>query len=223
MARMEDVQSNYLSFGEQEGKPASPTAGNRKLYFLDDGKLYQLDYLGNEVEIGGTGGGHIIADENGADMPARTYLHFTGDGVIVTDDEGNDETVVTIGGFTPWEEQASTPLLTWLSSTPTESFNIWYTSYQNDTYRFVSEISLTDGNGVTGLIIQPPINIGGLSYFFIGTGCQQIGSADPIVENYIVPYQSNNPPYGIAFGNFQTVPIGEVCYLYISGTYSIDV
>lgn len=48
------------------------------------------------AEAGG-GGGHTIKDE-GTPMTARAGLNFTGAGVTVTDDAGNDETDVTI----PW-------------------------------------------------------------------------------------------------------------------------
>jgi len=46
---------------------------------------------------GGTGGGHIIQDE-GTPLTQRTNLNFVGTGVTVTDDVGNDASVVTIPG-----------------------------------------------------------------------------------------------------------------------------
>lgn len=56
------------------------------------------------LEVGAAGGsGHTIQDE-GSDMTARANLNFVGDGVTVTDDAGNNATVVTIpggGGSTP--------------------------------------------------------------------------------------------------------------------------
>lgn len=48
---------------------------------------------GNHTHAGGAG--HTIQDE-GSDMTARTNLNFVGAGVTVTDDAGNDATVVTI-------------------------------------------------------------------------------------------------------------------------------
>lgn len=42
---------------EQGAAPADPAAGERYLYFLSDGKLYQRDSDGNEAEVGGGGGG----------------------------------------------------------------------------------------------------------------------------------------------------------------------
>jgi hypothetical protein len=46
--------------------------------------------------IGGAGG-HTIEDE-GTPLTARAALNFVGAGVTVTDDSGNDATVVTING-----------------------------------------------------------------------------------------------------------------------------
>lgn len=63
------------------------------------------DSKGNYILTpGGTGGGHTIEDE-GTPLTQRTNLNFVGAGVTVTDDAGNDATVVTIpgggGGGTP--------------------------------------------------------------------------------------------------------------------------
>lgn len=49
----------------------------------------------NIVATGGTGVGHTIEDE-GTPLTQRTNLNFAGAGVTVTDDAGNDATVVTI-------------------------------------------------------------------------------------------------------------------------------
>lgn len=46
-----------------------------------------------------TGGGHTIEDE-GTPLTQRTNLNFVGAGVTVTDDAGNDATVVTIPSYT---------------------------------------------------------------------------------------------------------------------------
>lgn len=60
-----------------------------------------IDHLSgiDEVVLSGTasGVGHTIQDE-GIGLPQRTYLNFTGAGVTVTDDAGNDQTDVTISG-----------------------------------------------------------------------------------------------------------------------------
>jgi len=56
------------------------------------------------------GGGHTIQDE-GTPLTQRTNLNFVGDAVTVTDDSGNDATVVTINGgaaFPQWEQKTAT-------------------------------------------------------------------------------------------------------------------
>ncbi len=58
------------------------------------GLQQQIDEIST---TGGTGGGHTIQDE-GASETQRTNLNFVGAGVSVTDDSGNDATVVTING-----------------------------------------------------------------------------------------------------------------------------
>lgn len=47
------------------------------------------------ADLGGAGGGHTIEDE-GTPLTQRTKLNFVGTGVTVTDDSGDDATVVTI-------------------------------------------------------------------------------------------------------------------------------
>lgn len=56
-----------------------------------------MDILDNSGGGGGGGGGHTIVDENGQSMPSRLKLAFTGN-VEVTDDSGNNETLVNILG-----------------------------------------------------------------------------------------------------------------------------
>jgi hypothetical protein len=48
-----------------------------------------------QTPTGGSGGGHTIQDE-GSNLTQRTKLNFVGAGVTVTDDAGNDATLVTI-------------------------------------------------------------------------------------------------------------------------------
>lgn len=46
------------TYNQLGSTPANPSAGNHKVYFKNDGKLYTLDELGNEVEVGaGAGSG----------------------------------------------------------------------------------------------------------------------------------------------------------------------
>jgi len=47
------------------------------------------------ADLGGGGGGHVIEDE-GTPLTQRTKLNFVGGGVAVTDDSGDDATVVTV-------------------------------------------------------------------------------------------------------------------------------
>jgi hypothetical protein len=49
----------------------------------------------SSVKGGGSGGGHTIQDE-GTPLTQRTKLNFVGAGVTVTDDAGNDASVVTV-------------------------------------------------------------------------------------------------------------------------------
>jgi hypothetical protein len=62
-----------------------------------DNQVLTYDSASNtwKNENGGTGGGHTIQDE-GTPLTQRTNLNFVGSGVAVTDDAGNDATVVTI-------------------------------------------------------------------------------------------------------------------------------
>ena len=48
--------------------------------------------------LAGGSGGHVIKDEAGAGLTARTNLNFTGAGVEATDNAGTDSTDVTISG-----------------------------------------------------------------------------------------------------------------------------
>jgi hypothetical protein len=72
-----------------------------------------IDYTGAGVfdrfrELGfNTGNGHIIKDEN-TPVPQRTNLKFTGNGVLITDDGGNDDTVVSIEGGNAIQEEGVT-------------------------------------------------------------------------------------------------------------------
>jgi hypothetical protein len=64
------------------------------------GQQLQADYLG-----GGVGGGHTIQDE-GVNKTQRTNLNFVGGTVVVTDDAGNDATVVTVSNNPRYIDQA---------------------------------------------------------------------------------------------------------------------
>ena len=49
------LYAKKLGFAERAIAPATPASGNREVYFKTDGKMYQKDSAGIEVEIGGGG------------------------------------------------------------------------------------------------------------------------------------------------------------------------
>lgn len=57
--------------------------------------LSVVDDGSNKVTVSADGSGHVIQDE-GVDLPQRDKLNFVGSAVTVTDDSGNDASVVTI-------------------------------------------------------------------------------------------------------------------------------
>jgi len=73
--------------------------------FLEEGTNITLTKTDNTIVIDASGGGsgHTIQDE-GTPLTARTNLNFVGASVAVTDDSGNDATVVTISGLTTDQE-----------------------------------------------------------------------------------------------------------------------
>jgi len=64
----------------------------------DDFEDFRSEFNGNMIILDGIGGGgHVIVDENGNDMPAESKLQFVG-GVSATDDNVNGKTIVNITG-----------------------------------------------------------------------------------------------------------------------------
>jgi len=118
---------------------------------------------------GGTGGGHTIEDE-GTLLTQRTNLNFVGAGVTVTDDAGNDATVVTIpgGGMTV--------------TIPTGSINS-----SNTTYVSITEpkIIVTDYGTLVNEAIMQVAGIAGFTY--TGTGPYNI-SVPMAPNNFIIVY-----------------------------------
>jgi len=84
VSRLQDLSDVTLS---------SPTNNQSLTYDSASGKWV------NETVSGGSGG-HIIQDE-GTSLTARANINFVGDGVTVTDDSGNDATIVTISAAAP--------------------------------------------------------------------------------------------------------------------------
>jgi len=57
--------TNALVLQEQSATPSNPTAGDKKFYAKDDGKVYTLDSDGNEIEVGsGAGAGVLYINED---------------------------------------------------------------------------------------------------------------------------------------------------------------
>lgn len=71
---------------------SDPISAFRQLFNSNMDKIDDISGGG-----GGGGGGHTILNPNGNIMPTRTKLQFDGS-VAVTDDAGNDKTIVTVGG-----------------------------------------------------------------------------------------------------------------------------
>ena len=67
---------------------------------VTDSATVNLTLVGQDIQADLIGGGsaHVIKDEGGAGLTARTNLNFTGAGVTATDNAGTDATDVTIAG-----------------------------------------------------------------------------------------------------------------------------
>lgn len=86
------MSTKYADFNLKAGS-------NITLSKSDDNTNRRVDIT---ITASGGGGGHTIQDE-GTPLTQRTNLNFVGAGVTVTDDSGNDATVITIpGGSGDW-------------------------------------------------------------------------------------------------------------------------
>lgn len=95
-----------LQLTELAVTPGDPAAGEKKVYCKTDGKCYQLDSAGNEVELGAGGGGvggvNIIFTErfeddiNAASFTSGNSVLFDNGGAL--DGSLSDETVIPIKG-----------------------------------------------------------------------------------------------------------------------------
>ena len=116
----------------------------------DDYEDFRSEFNGNMLILDGAGGGgHVIVDENGNDMPQEAKLQFTG-GVNVTDDNGNGATIVNIlggGGGNVFGAFVNTNRII-TSGTYTASNPLSYTATE-DCYIY-SAVSLT--NNTAGLV-----------------------------------------------------------------------
>lgn len=72
---------NFTGFSNwaQTTTPATPSAGNNRMYFKADGKLYTLDSAGNEAQVGsGAGGGvkNLITNGSADDTAASIFVPY---------------------------------------------------------------------------------------------------------------------------------------------------
>ena len=83
----------------QTTTPATPSAGNNRMYFKADGKLYTLDSAGNEAQVGsGAGGGvkNLITNGSADDTAASIFVPYAdAAGTRPVDGTGGSPTVTT--------------------------------------------------------------------------------------------------------------------------------
>jgi len=120
--KLNSITPNYLNINNNlgfnnnqalefrvENVSSDPPAGNAgRLIWRTDLNQLRVDTGSIFISVGS--GGHVIEDE-GVSLPQRTNLNFVGSGVTVTDDVGNDRTVVTIptGGHVIEDEGSTLP------------------------------------------------------------------------------------------------------------------
>jgi hypothetical protein len=57
---------------DQTTTPSNPASAKHRIYFKSDGKMYQINNAGTEVEIGAGGGGEVVTGTGGIlDMGER--------------------------------------------------------------------------------------------------------------------------------------------------------
>lgn len=93
----ERLLSDLIGRGVAASRPAAGIAG--RLYYSTDTETLERDNgsAWESVDSASGTGGHTIEDE-GTPLAARSKLNFVGAGVTVTDDSGDDASVVTISG-----------------------------------------------------------------------------------------------------------------------------
>lgn len=94
---------NTSTFGQLENKPMIEDADIFAMESGANGQLFNITAVEIAAYVGSGSSvvGHIIQDEGDLLTP-RTNLNFVGPGVLVTDDAGNDATVVTIDNDSLW-------------------------------------------------------------------------------------------------------------------------
>jgi hypothetical protein len=108
----EVVFSSLVLRGVAASRPGANSDLVGRLYYSTDTNVLERDNGTTWDAMSSTSGdGHVIEDE-GTPLTARTKLNFVGAGVTVTDDSGDDASVVTIpgGGTGHVIEDEGTPL-----------------------------------------------------------------------------------------------------------------
>jgi len=82
-----DPKINVIVGAEQSSTPSNPSSGDRKLYFKNDGKLYQLNSSGIEVEVGAGNTSlntifQLIGTESLSDWSTGDNATFLGGGTL---------------------------------------------------------------------------------------------------------------------------------------------
>lgn len=157
----------------------------------DDYEDFRSEFNGNMLIIDGAGGGgHVIVDENGNDMPQEAKLQFTGN-VSVTDDNGNGVTIVDIlgggggGGVSNFTETvlataSSFSDMTVDFSTAYDAF-IFYTNdvtYQKSENYFFTRSEITDAINNNLVISMYPYGASGYcQYRITRSGLTRVGNS----------------------------------------------
>ena len=152
----------------------------------------------NQNESGGGSGGHTIYDPNGTAMAQRSGLQFTGN-ASVTDDSGNDKTVINIsgGGGSGGAIYMGAQLLWSGSFSGTGTIDVPNLSdylviaVQNDTSVLVIGNSFT-GNGALGIYGQA--QIGEFAYRFDNSVANKL-TVD-VNNRGIIYYNGGSTAYG---------------------------
>lgn len=159
---------------------------------------------------GGTGGGHVIKDE-GVALTQRTNLNFVGAGVTVTDDVGNDASVVTI---------ASTGGLAQITISGTiDDSNVTFTaSSLPDILVINGGLYRSTGGAITWSYVAGTITLSSP----VGTGGSIFGLTTVALGGSSVNFADNEVPSGVQNGvnttfTLANTPTSGTLHLYYNG------
>jgi hypothetical protein len=175
----------------------------------DDYEDFRSEFNGNMLILDGAGGGgHVIVDENGNDMPQEAKLQFTG-GVNVTDDNVNGVTIVDIlgggggGGVSNFTETvlataSSFTDMTVDFSTAYDAF-IFYTNdvtYQKSENYFFTRSEITDAIDNNLVISMYPYGASGYcQYRITRSGLTRVGNSAGFFVYKIVGLNFGSTPH----------------------------